>query len=42
MIEYKDGINLNLYRIFYYVAKEGSISAAAKKIMYHNQLYQNH
>ena len=24
--------NLNLYRIFYYVAKEGSISAAAKKI----------
>lgn len=32
MIEYKDGINLNLYRIFYYVAKEGSISAAAKKI----------
>lgn len=32
MIEYKDGINLNLYRVFYYVAKEGSISAAAKKI----------
>ena len=29
MIEYKDGINLNLYRIFYYVAKEGSISASA-------------
>lgn len=32
MLEYKDGINLNLYRIFYYVAKEGSISSAAKKI----------
>ena len=32
MLEYKDGINLNLYRIFYYVAKEGSISQAAKKL----------
>lgn len=32
MLDYKDGINLNLYRIFYYVAKEESISGAAKKL----------
>ena len=32
MIETADWVNLNLYRVFYYVAKEGSISAASKKL----------
>lgn len=32
MIEYKSCINLNLYRVFYYVAKEKSITKAAKKL----------
>ena len=32
MIETADWVHLNLYRVFYYVAKEGSISAASKKL----------
>lgn len=32
MIEYNSCINLNLYRVFYYVAKEQSITKAAKKL----------
>lgn len=32
MLEYKSCINLNLYRVFYYVAKEKSITKAAKKL----------
>lgn len=32
MLEYKSCMNLNLYRVFYYVAKEKSITKAAKKL----------
>lgn len=32
MLEYKSCINLNLYRVFYYVAKEKSITKAAKSL----------
>ena len=32
MLESKTCLNLNLYRVFYYVAKEKSITKAAKKL----------
>lgn len=32
MLELESSINLNLYRVFYYVAKEKSITKAAKKL----------
>lgn len=31
-MEYNNYINLNLYRVFYYVAKEKSITGAAKRL----------
>lgn len=31
-MEYSNNINLNLYRVFYYVAKEKSITGAAKRL----------
>lgn len=31
-MEYNNNINLNLYRVFYYVAKEKSITGAAKRL----------
>lgn len=32
MMQYKTCLNLNLYRIFYYVAKEKNITKASKKL----------